>query len=64
MLADAGYPFHSDSKMVLITFKALNGFAPNEIKDLLTPCEAGRSLRLLVSRRVALLFEPPDCEHI
>lgn len=44
MLADAGYPLHSNSKMVLITFRALNGFAPNEIKDLLTPCEAGRSL--------------------
>lgn len=42
-------------KILLTTFKALNGLAPNYIKDLLTPSAPRRSLR---SVDAALLVVP------
>lgn len=41
--------FHSDFKVLLITFKALNGLVLNYIKDLLTP-NVLVSLDLLIPR--------------
>lgn len=47
LASTTGFPFYFVliSTILLITFKALNGLAPSQIKDSLKPYRPGRSLR-------------------
>ncbi len=62
-MTPTGWPFYSVLILILlITFKVLNGLAPNYIKGLLTPRVPARFLGSVNATKVTrlLLFEPPD----
>ncbi len=69
--------FRIDFKILLFTFKTLYNLEQGHLKDLLTPCVPGHSLRsvdaallivlifwLVTKGDQPLLFEPPDCGRL
>lgn len=60
LASTTGFPFYFVliSTILLITFKALNGLAPSQIKDSLKPYRPGRSLRSVNAALLADLTSP------